>query len=393
MKKRSVYLDNASTTPLDKGVFSAMLPYFQKNYANPSNLYEIGRIARESIDLAKSEISHILHSRPEEIFFTSSATESDNLAVLGVARANKKYGNKIIISEIEHKSVLEACQALKKEGFKIVRLPVDQNGLVSLADLKKNLDKKTVLVSITMADSETGTLQPISEISKIVRRFRQKNSYPYLHTDASQAGGYENLDVLKLGVDLMTISSHKIGGPKGVAGLYIKSAVRIEPVIYGGGQQNGLRSSTENVPGIVGFGQALKISEKRKKTEYGRLKKLRDMLEKGISESISGIVFSGHRVKRLPNFSNVSFSGLDAEVLLFYLDNLGIIVSTGSACNSDNTDQSYILKSIGLKKDYIGGTIRFSLGTNTKTEDIKYVLKHLPVVVEKLRQAQKTAFN
>lgn len=386
MAKKQIYMDYASTTPLDPKVFSAMLPYFKKEFGNPSNLYGLSRRASEAIAEATKTISKILNCRSDEFVYTTSATEADNLAILGITRANKDRTSKIIISAIEHKGVMAVCGVLEKEGFKIVKLPVLKNGLVNLEELKKELDDKTILVSITSADSETGTIQPIAEISKIIQNFKNKSTkvVPYFHTDASQAAGYLDLDVEKLGVDMMTLSAHKIYGPKGVAGLYVKKGTKINPIIYGGGQ-NKLHSGTENVPGIVGFAKALELSSKNKKREILKVKKMRDTLEKGIFKSIPKVVLNGHKEKRLPNFLNISILDIEGESMLLYLDKLGIMVSTGSACNSQSLEPSYVLMALGKPYEHIHGSLRFTLGKLNTMTDIKYVLKYLPAVVKKLR--------
>jgi cysteine desulfurase len=407
VKKGQYFFDYAATTPLDPKVFSAMLPYLKNEFGNPSNLYELGRNASRAITESTKTITKILGCQPDEFVYTGGATEADNLAILGTARAAKEK-QKIIISEIEHKGILSACKALKNEGFEIIKLPVQKNGLVDLEFLKKSLDENTILVSITYADSETGTIQPIKEISKIIKDFRKESekvklqkatdksrflnfafsdspTFPYLHTDASQAAGYADINVNKLGVDMMTLSAHKIYGPKGIGGLYVKKGVKLNPIIYGGGQQNSLRSGTENVPAIVGFAQALSLCNKNKRTKSLKIKKLRDTLEKGILKLIPKVILNSHPTKRLPNFLNISILDVEGEALLLYLDKLGIMVSTGSACNSQNLEPSYILKALGHPYEYIHGSLRFTLGHESTMSDINYVLKNLPMVVKKLR--------
>jgi len=418
MKSKLVYFDNASTTPIDERVFKAMLPYFKKEYGNPSNLYEMGRNAKRAIQEATEKIAKVLHCRPDEFIFTGSATEADNLAIAGVARANKEFGNKIIVSSVEHKGILAVCENLKKEGFEIVKLPVGKDGIVDLEYLKKELDDKTILVSVTMADSETGTLQPIFEIAKIISNFKNrqisnskfsrflntkiedprfckaksgqipngKMAKPFFHTDASQAASYLNADVQKLGVDIMTLSAHKMHGPKGSAGLYVKSGVKVNPIIFGGGQQGKLRSGTENVPAIVGFGEAFELNQKQKKSRIAKLKKLRDKLEAGIFKSIPKVILNGHSKNRLPNFLNISILDVEGEALLLYLDELGIMVNTGSACNSESLEPSYVLTAIGNPYEFVHGSIRFSLSSDNTVEEVNYVLKNLPKIVAKLRK-------
>jgi cysteine desulfurase len=404
MSKHQYYFDYAATTPLDPKVFSAMLPYLKEELGNPSNLYELGRNASRAITKSTKTITDILGCRPDEFVYTGSATEADNLAILGVARSRRaSFGtravqrrplaSKIIVSQIEHKGILAVCDALEKEGFEITRLPVLKNGLVDLEKLKKELNDRTILVSITMADSETGTIQPIAEISSIIKNFEIENSLKivnsklkiYLHTDASQATKYLDINVDKLGVDMMTLSAHKIYGPKGIGGLYVRHGTKINPIIYGGGQQGQLRSGTENVPGIVGFAKALELNSKNKKVESAHIKKMRDTLEKGIFKLIPKVVLNGHPQKRLPNFLNISILDVEGEAMLLYLDSLGIMVSTGSACNSLSLEPSYILAALGNSYEHIHGSLRFTLGHGNTMVDVKYVLKHLPMVVKKLR--------
>jgi cysteine desulfurase len=385
--KKHYYFDYAATTPLDAKVLSAMMPYFAEKFGNPSNLYELGREAKQAITESTKTITDILGCHPDEFIYTASATESDNMAILGTARAQKDKGNRIIISRVEHKGIISVCDALRKEGFDIVELPVEKDGLVRISELEKALNDKTILVSITYADSETGTIQPIAEIGNIIKNFRTKtkSSLPYFHTDGSQAAAYLPITVEKLGVDLMTLSAHKLYGPKGIGGLYVRRLTKIDPILYGGGQQNRLRSGTENVPGIVGFAQALRISDSTRRIRTEKTKKLRDILERGIFKSIPKVVLNGHKTKRLPNYLNVSILDIEGEAILLHLDHLGIMVNTGSACNSQSLEPSYVLMALGNPYEYIHGSIRFTLGKHTTTGDINYVLKHLPIITKKLR--------
>lgn len=410
MKKRQAYFDNASTTPLDKRVLKAMMPYFTEDYGNASNLYETGRCARKAISLALNQISKALHCRQDEFIFTGSATEADNLAIAGAARAHKEKGNRIIISSLEHKGILAVCDALAKEGFEIVKLPVGKDGMVDPEEVRKALNEKTVIVSITMADSETGTLQPIREIAGVIRDWRlgivtsdklqvtskaKKNlqlatcnlqlSHPLFHTDASQAAAYADVNVEKLGVDLMTISAHKLRGPKGIGGLFVRRGVKLNPIIYGGGQQGKLRSGTENVPAIAGFGKAVELNEAYKKNGAAKTAKLRDSLQKGIFKTIDKVVLNGHPTKRLPNFLNISILDIEGESLLLELDEHGIMINTGSACNSESLEPSYVLTALGNPYEFVHGSIRFTLGPQTTMADVDHVLKYLPKIVERLR--------
>jgi cysteine desulfurase len=396
MKKRKIYLDYAATTPIDRRVFRAMSPYFTEEFGNPSNLYDLGLKAKRGLVAATKKITEALHCAPDEFVFTGSATEADNLALAGVARANKERGSKIIVSNVEHKGIIAVCNALKKEGFEIVEVPVGKDGLVDPADVAKALDEKTILVSITSADSETGTLQPIAEISKVIKNFQEKNSprptpyalrpTPFFHTDASQSALYLDIDIQKLGVDLMTLSAHKLYGPKGIGGLYVRRGTAIDPIIFGGGQQRKLRSGTENIPAIVGFGEAMALAQGHRKSESARVKKLRDKLEAGIFKAIPKVQLNGNKTHRLPNFLNVSILDVEGEAMLLYLDEKGILVNTGSACNSESLEPSYVLMALGNPYEYIHGSIRFTLGRKTTASDVNYVLRELPEIVAKLRQ-------
>ena len=388
MAKKIYYFDYASTTPLDKRVFGAMKPFFMEDFGNPSNLYSLGHRARKAVDAATKKITGILGCKPEEFIFTASATEADNLALLGIARANKNLGNKIIISNVEHRGILAASQVLAKEGYEVAKLPIDKSGLVNPEKLAELLDEKTILVSITYADSETGTIQPIKKIGGLIAEFRRNRNRatPYFHTDAAQAANYLDITVNNLGVDLMTLSAQKIYGPKGVGGLYIRRGTAIQPIIYGGGQQHNIRAGTENVPGIVGFGEAMRIARKDKSKEWARLEKLRDKLENGIIERVDKVLVNGNQAKRLPNFTNLSILDIEGEAMLLYLDARGIIVNTGSACNSQTLEPSYILTAFGRPYEYIHGSLRFTLGRKTTEEDVAYVFKNLPPIVKKLRR-------
>ncbi len=381
---RQKYFDYASTTPLDPKVFSAMLPYFSEKFGNPANLYGLGREARLAVERATADIAVCLNCRPDEFVFTGSATEADNLAILGTARANRSRGNRVIVSQLEHKGVLAVIEILQKEGFDVVELPVGPDGLVQVAEISRSLTPETILVSVTAADSETGTLQSIAEIAEVIKNFRGKNKNvtPYFHTDASQAAAHIDLNVEKLGVDLMTLSAHKLYGPKGIAGLYIRRGTTIQPIIYGGG---GLRSGTENVPGIIGFAKALCLADSHRGMASVKVKKLRDALEKGIFKTIPKVVLNGHPTKRLPNFLNISILDVEGEAMLLMLDELGIMVGTGSACNSQSLSPSTVLTALGNPYEFVHGSLRFTLGRGNTMSDVKFVLKNLPIVVKKLR--------
>ena len=398
MARRYFYFDHAATTPLDPAVLRAMKQYFTNDFGNPSNLYSFGRKARAAVAEATQKICAAIGCGPSEFIFTGSATEADNLAIAGVACANRINSadggaGKIIVSNVEHKGILAVCEALRSEGFTIKYLNVGRDGRVQPNDLAKMLDKRTILVSVTYADSETGTTQPIAELARVIKKIRLRHggaargALPYFHTDASQAATYLDINANRLGVDLMTLSAHKLYGPKGIGGLYIRRGTKIKPIIYGGGQQGQLRSGTENVPAIVGFGEAVKLATKHRKTESARVAKLRDALQKGIFKKIPKVVLNGSPdpTKRLPNFLNVSILDIEGEALLLYLDELGIVVNTGSACNSESLEPSYVLTALGNPYEYVHGSVRFTLGKGTTMAAVNYVLAKLPEVVVKLR--------
>lgn len=380
MKK--IYLDYAATTPVDPRVLKTMLPYFSKKFANTMSIYSLGQENSQKVEEARKTIADFINTDADAIFFTSSATESNNLCLKGIAFANKKKGkNHIIITTIEHDCILESSRWLEKQGFQVTRLPVDKYGFINLADLRKTIRKETVLVSIIHGNNEIGTIQDIEAIGKICREKRV-----YFHTDASQSFGKILIDVKKMNIDLLTASSHKIYGPKGAACLYIKKDVIIEPILHGGGHEGGLRSSTVNVPAIVGFGKATEILSKEGKDENKRLTKLRDLLISNILKTINGSKLNGHPTKRLSNNINISIPGAEGEALTMELDFEGVNVSTGSACSSKTLLPSHVLTAIGLPPEQAHGSLRISLGRFTKKEDIVYTVKTLIKVVNKLRR-------
>ncbi len=379
--KNKIYLDYAATTPVDPRVVRAMIPYFSKNFANTMSLHGSGQEAKKSLDESRKLIADFIGAKTSEIIFTSSATESNNLVLKGIAFANKSRGNHIIISTIEHPCIMESAAWLEKQGFEISRLNVDQYGFVNLEELEKSIKKETILVSIMHANNEIGTIQPIKEIGKIC-----KEKGVYFHTDAAQSLGKELIDVNKMNIDLLTASAHKLYGPKGVGLLFVKEGTRIEPLLHGGGHESGLRSSTCNVAGIVGFAKACEICKESMEKENKRLKKLRNRLIAGILDKIDDSFLNGHPTERLSNNVNVAFSFVEGESLLIQFDFLGVAVSTGSACSSKKLTPSHVLAAIGLKPHQIQGSLRFSLGRWTQDEDIDYILKVLPGIVEKLRK-------
>lgn len=371
-----VYLDNAAATQVDPRVLKTMMPYFSKNFGNASSLYELGREANEALERSRKTIAGVINAKPEEIYFTSGGTESDNLAIKGVL-SNKKH---LITSSIEHPAVLNVFRQLKNKGYKITILPVNKQGIVSLEKLKKSITKQTGLVSIMHANNEIGTIQPIKEIGKIC-----KKKGVLFHTDAVQTFGKIPIDVKKMNVDLLSISSHKIYGPKGVGALYVRKEVKINPIIQGGGHEDGIRSGTENVAGIVGFAKAAKLCKKEMNKESQREIKLRDYLIKNILK-IKNSWLNGHSKKRLPNNAHFCFRFIEGEALVLKLDDKGIAASTGSACSSKHLEPSHILLAIGLSPRDAHGSLRITLGRFTKKSDIDYVLKVLPKVINNLRR-------
>jgi len=375
-----IYLDNAATTPVDKRVLEAMLPYYSDVFGNPSSLHSHGQEAKKAIEEAREKVAKALGADSEEIYFTSGGSESDNWALKGVAYALKEKGNHIITTEIEHHAVLHTCRYLEKEGFKVTYLPVDEYGLVKPEDLKKAITDKTILVSIMFANNEIGTIEPIEELVKIAH---EKNIY--FHTDAVQAVGNVPIDVKKLDVDLLSLSAHKIYGPKGVGALYIKKGVKIHSLIQGGTQERNRRAGTENVPGIVGLGEAIELITKNLDSHINKLKFLRDKLINGILEKIPYTRLNGHPTKRLPGNVNVSFEFIDGESLILNLDMAGICASSGSACTSGSLEPSHVLLAIGLSKELARGSLRLTIGKDNTEEDIDKVLEALPQIVKRLR--------
>jgi len=379
--KKPIYLDYAATTPTDPRVLRAMLPYFTKKFGNTMSLHSFGQEAKQALEESREKAANLIGTKPEEIIFTGSATESNNLALKGIALANKEKGNHIIISSIEHPCIMESAEWLEKQGFGITRLPVDRYGFVSPEDVRKAIRKKTILVSIIHASNEIGTIQPIEKIGKICRE-----KGVYFHTDAVQSFGKIPINVNKMNVDLLTASSHKMYGPKGVGMLFIRKGVKIEPILHGGGQESGLRSSTVNVPAIVGFAKACEIAEKEIKKEGERLSKLRDKLIKGVLQKIKGSHLNGHPKDRLPNNTNFWFEFVEGESMVIQLDLLGVAASTGSACSSVKLEPSHVLLATGLKHEQAHGSLRLTLGKWTKESDINYVLNALPVIIKNLRK-------
>jgi cysteine desulfurase len=374
---KTIYFDNAATTPVRKEVFKAMKPYFSKSYGNPSSLHAKGLEARDAVEESRKTIAGILNCSTDELIFTSGGTESINLAIKGIAFARKK--GHIITQKTEHDAVLETCKWLEKRGFDVTYLNVDEFGLVKPEHVEKHIRKDTILVSIMYANNEIGTIQPIKEIAEVCRKHKV-----LFHTDACQAAGYLDIDVQNLGIDMMTINGSKIYGPKGIGLLFVKKGIEIEPLLHGGGQESGLRSGTENVPAIVGFAKALELAQKEKVTEVQRLTALQDRLVSGL-QRISDSKLNGHPQKRLPNNVNISIYGIEGEAVLLMLNEKGICASTGSACSTKSLEPSHVLLALGMSHEMAHGSLRFSLGKHTKEKDISRLMKVLPGIVRKLR--------
>jgi len=381
---KRIYFDYAATTPVDPRVKKAMDPYFSKKFGNTMSLHSFGQEAKAALEESRKTVAGLIGARPEEIIFTSSATESNNTALKGCALSERSESgdkkNHIIISSIEHPCVMESAEWLRSRGFEITELPVDKYGLVSPEDVKKKIKKDTILVSIIHASNEIGTIQPIAEIGKICRE-----KGVYFHTDAAQSFGKIPIDVNKMNIDLLTASSHKIYGPKGAALLFIKKGVVIEPILHGGGQESGLRSSTVNIPAIVGFAKAIETAKKEMAAESKRLAGLRNKIVKGTLK-IKGSYLNGHPKNRLPNNANFRFDFVEGESMVIQLDLAGIAASTGSACSSATLEPSHVLLAIGLKPEQAHGSLRVSLGRWTTEKEINYFLKVLPEIIKRLRR-------
>jgi len=382
MKIIKTYLDYAATTPVDPRVLKTMLPYFTEKFGNSVSLHTFGQEAKKALEKTRLIMAKTLNVKnKDEIIFTSSATESNNFAIKGIAFANQNRGKHIIISSIEHSCVLNSSQWLEKQGFKITKIKINKYGLIDPKEIEKAIRKDTILVSIIHANNEIGTIEPIEEIGKICEKKKV-----YFHTDAVQSFAKIPIDVQKMKVDLLTASSHKLYGPKGAALLYIKKGTKIEPLIHGGGHEFGLRPSTVNVPAIVGFGRAVEICEKEMKKESKRQIKLRNKLIDGVLKKIPDSYLNGHPTKRLPNNANFWFSYVEGESIVIDLNSYGIAASTGSACSSEKLEPSHVLLACGLQPKQAHGSLRLTIGRWTKKQDIDYLLKILPNTIKRLRK-------
>ena len=374
-------MDHAATTPVRPEVVEEMLPCFSERFGNPSSIYALAREAQVTMERARGRVAAAIGASTDEIFFTSGGTEADNWAIKGVATANRKKGDHIVTSAIEHHAVLHACKSLEKQGYRVTYLPVDEFGRVEPASVEEAITEKTVLVSVMAANNEIGTIQPIRAIAEIAH----DHGIPF-HTDAVQAIGAIPIDVDALGVDLLSLSAHKFGGPKGTGALYIRRKTRITTFMDGGAQERGRRAGTENVPGIVGLGRAIELATAEMPQKTPRLAAMRDRLIRGILESIPDTRLNGHPTERLANNVNVAFCYVEGESILLMLDALGIAASTGSACTSASLEPSHVLTACGLPPEHAHGSLRLTLGSRNTDDDVDYVLSVLPRVIERLRK-------
>ena len=372
-----IYLDNSATTKIKTEVLNEMMPYLTTEYGNPSSLYSVGRKAKKAIEKGRGQVAELINCNPHEIYFTGSGSESDNTALKGFAYANKEKGNHIITSKIEHHAILETCETLERQGFEVSYINVDENGVIKIDELENAIRPSTILISVMTANNEIGTIQPIEEISRIAH---SRNIA--FHTDAVQAIGNMPIDVEKMGIDMLSLSGHKINALKGIGALYIKSGIKVEKYINGGHQEKNQRAGTENVAGIVGLGKACELANKSMNTHIRNLRKIRDYylskLQKEIPEKIK---INGSMENRLPGNANVSFEGVDASELIFKLDEKGICVSSGSACSSGNTTPSHVLTAINVPEKYLNSAIRMTFGESNTFEQVNYVVKVIKSII------------
>ena len=374
------YFDHAATTPVKEEVLKEMLPYFSLEFGNPSSMYSLGRNAKKAKEDARKKVAQVLNCKPEEIYFTACGSESDNLAIKGIAYANRYKGNHIITSKIEHPAVLNTCRTLEKEGFRITYLNVDKYGFINLEELRNSITNSTILITIMFANNEIGTIEPIYEIGKIAKMYNV-----IFHTDAVQAVGNVKIDVNELNIDSLSMSAHKFYGPKGVGALYVKENINFKKLQDGGHQERNKRAGTENVAGIVGLAKAIEISYRNIDKYNEKIKYLRDYLITEIEKNIPDVKINGHRTKRLPGNVNLSIEGINGEDLLLNLDARGICASAGSACSTGNTNPSHVLTAIGLPESLSKGTLRITLGTENTKEDIDYLIRCLIECAGKLK--------
>jgi len=383
---RRLYLDHSATTPVDSRVLAAMMPYLTETYGNASSVHLFGQKARAAVDKSRRQIASLIGARPNEIVFTSGGTEANNLAIRGVCEAAEPHGRHIITSDIEHPSIRGPIDQLEKKGWRVTRLPVYEEGIVHVADVRDAIRPDTVLISVMLANNEIGTIQPVAEIGAVVRERREAgHRHLYLHTDAVQAAGRIAIDVDALGCDLLTLSAHKMYAPKGAGSLFLRRGVRVFAQTVGGHQERERRAGTEPVANIVGFGAAVELAKQEMFDRNEHTRRLRDRFESGVSERIEDIVFNGEREQRLPHVSNISFRFIEGEGLLIHLDLQGVAVSTGSACSSGTLEPSPVIRALGRNEELARGAIRFSFGKDNTEEDVDLVLDVLPRAVESLR--------
>lgn len=375
------YFDNGATTQVRKEVLDVMLPYLQDQYGNPSSLYSVGRISKKAIEEARKQVAMLINAKPNEIYFTGCGSESDNTAIKGIAYANRQKGRHIITSKIEHPAILHTCQSLEKQGFDITYLDVDKNGFVDLEQLRNSIRNDTILISIMFANNEIGTLEPIEEIAKIAKMHNI-----IFHTDAVQACGNVPIDVQKMGIDMLSLSGHKIRAPKGIGALYVKTGIEFEKFMDGGHQEKNKRAGTENVAGIVALGKACELARLELSSHMKKLQTLRDYYIAQVEEKVPNVKLNGSRNQRLPGNANFSFKDVEGEALLLKLDEKGICVSTGSACSSGSPDPSHVLVAIGLSKELAQGSLRTTFGEDNTIEDVDYLVENIEDAVKILRQ-------
>lgn len=379
--KTKIYMDNAATTPVREEVLAEVLPCFREYYGNASGVYAIAKESKKALERARKQVADAIGAKPEEIYFTAGGSESDNMALRGVAEAMSAKGNHIITTKIEHHAILHTCEYLEKHGYEVTYLDVDEMGKVRLEELEKAIRPETILISVMFANNEIGTIQPIAEIGALARA-----KGIYFHTDAVQAVGHVPVDVEKMHIDLLSISGHKLGAPKGIGAIYIRKGVKVSPLIFGGAQEKKMRAGTENIPGIVGLGKAAELAVAELEQTRERLTALRDKLIHGILEKIPYSRLNGDPVDRLPGNCNISFAYIEGESMLLLLDALGIAASSGSACTSGSLDPSHVLLAIGLPHEEAHGSLRLTLDRENTEEEVDFVLEKLPGIVQRLRE-------
>lgn len=379
--KTKIYMDHAATTAVRKEVLAEMLPYFTEYYGNASGIYDIAKESKKALEHARAQVAEAIHAKPSEIYFTAGGSESDNMALRGIAEAMQKKGNHIITTKIEHHAILHTCEYLEKHGFAVTYLDVDADGKIRMEDLEAAIRPETILISIMFANNEIGTIQPIAEIGKLA-----KEKGIAFHTDAVQAMGHVPIDVEQMQIDLLSISGHKLGAPKGIGAIYIRTGVKVCPLIFGGAQEKKMRAGTENIPGIVGLGKAVELANAEMAQVTSRLEKMRDRLIYGILDAIPYSKLNGHPTDRLPGNCNISFEFIEGESMLLLLDAAGIAASSGSACTSGSLDPSHVLLAIGLPHEKAHGSLRLTLDWDNTDAEIDEVLQKLPPIVQRLRE-------